>query len=71
VSRLTYGTLPKNPGPYVELHCSRCESTYSAARGDYFDVQPKLSPRCMCGSLLALVRQVLTFEPVTPEESER
>jgi hypothetical protein len=37
---LTYGGLPQSPPYGVFLYCGKCGSRYSAARGDYFAMEP-------------------------------
>jgi DNA-directed RNA polymerase subunit RPC12/RpoP len=47
--------LPDSPPSFVVLHCSACDSDYSADRGDYFLQDPGQPMICECGFRLFIV----------------
>ena len=72
---LTYADLPASPRGGVMLTCD-CEesygSDYSAARGDYWEQNPATPILCAeCGGPMHLVRMVVTFRRIRPEEAGR
>ena len=59
---LVYADLPKTPDSNVMLYCDVCQCSYSATRGDYWDVLEQFA-EC-CNTPLRLVRKITRYEDV-------
>lgn len=61
--------LPIVPATNVCLMCFVCMVGGAASRGDYWFLHPDDELNC-CGQPMQLVKRVVSYAPITPEEAE-